>query len=671
MNHDRADRDGHDHGTGRDSAASARLDRIRRHDRDAEAGGGGLASTMLRTGTFVAAGIGMLLLGYALQPRFRSAPVKPEEERVLFPDLASDPAKAASLEIVSYDDELSTLHPFKVVQSQGVWVLPAHDNYPADAKEHLAAASTALVDLKMLDRVSESTGDHETFGVIEPDPEKIKPGMTGVGQLVEIRDASGNKLARLVIGKEDKRRTGEGGGKTLRFVRKAGQDPVYRAEIDTSKLTTKFGDWIEKDLLKLSPWDVRRIGLDDYALVAVESGGRIGVQLDRKNRLDLAYDDKNAKWSLVKLVSYTKEGEQKEEQLGPDEELAAAKLNDLRNALGDLKIVDVTRKPAGLSAELKAEESFTNDREAVMSLQQRGFLPLKSGEILSTDGETIVGMKDGVEYVLRFGAATTVSGEAAKGDADADKEKKAAADTTGRYLLVMARFNEDLLEKPQLEPLPDAPGAADGKKAAREGDADAKPAAKDGGKDGEPAAKEPAAGGKDSGAKDSAANEAGREKAADEAAKEAAAESEKTEFEKAGGAAEAAAEKPADAPAEKPAAAAPGDPAPDGKPPAADGKKPEGDAAAALKKADDEEAKAQAAIENRRRVERENRRKQDEYDDRVKAAQRRVRELNNRFADWYYVVPGKEYAKIHLGRAEAVQQAQPKDAAPAVPVPGE
>jgi len=98
-----------------------------------------------------------------------------------------------------------------------------------------------------------------------------------------------------------------------------------------------------------------------------------------------------------------------------------------------------------------------------------------------------------------------------------------------------------------------------------------------------------------------------------------------------------------------------------------DKKQPEAGAAAALKKADEDEAKAQAAIENRRRVERENRRKQDEYDDRVKAAQRRVRELNGRFADWYYVVPNKEYAKIHLGRSDAVQKVQAKDkpAAPA------
>ena len=546
----------------------------------------GLSPVMLRTGLFLLGGVGMLLLGSAVQPRFKSSKVEPEEQRVLFPEL-SDASKAASLEIVSYDDELSTLHPFKVLQSGGVWVLPAHQNYPADAKEQLAAAATALVDLKMLDVVSKSPGDHETYGVIEPDPEKIKPGMTGVGQLIEIRDGSGNKLARLIVGKEDKRRVGaDAGGRTLRFVRKAGQDPVYRVEVDTSKFTTSFDDWIEKDLLKLSPWDVRRLGLEDYSLVAVESNGRVGVQLDRKYRVDLAYDDKDAKWSLVKLEAFSKEGEPKEEKLADGEELASGKLNDLRNSLGDLKIVDVARKPSGLSGELKAEESFTNDREAVTSMQQRGFLPLKTGEILSTDGETIVGMKDGVEYVLRFGAPTTVAGDskaAGKDDEEAKEEKGAepakgaGGETSGRYLLVMARFNEQLLDKPTLDPLPEMP-------------ADASKQEENGKKDGE-----------------------------------------KSEGEK----------KEGDA-AEK-----------------------KSDAAESLKNADEAEAAAQIALENRRRVERENRRKQDDYNDKVKAAQKRVRELNGRFADWYYVVSDKEYAKIHLGRNSMVQKVEAKAAQPA------
>ena len=556
---------------------------------------GGVSPVMRRTAVFLLAGAGMLVLGAAVQPRFKTAKVESEEQRVLFPEL-SDASKAASLEIVSYDDELSTLHPFKVMQSGGVWVLPAHQNYPADAKDQLAAAATALVDLKMLDVVSKSPAEHETYGVIEPDPEKIKPGMTGVGQLIEIRDASGNKLARLIVGKEDKRRSGEdAAGRALRFVRKAGQDPVYRVEIDTSKLTTKFDDWIEKDLLKLSPWDVRRLTLEDYALVAVESGGRVGVQLDRKGRIDVAYDDKSSQWTLEKLQAYAKDGEAKEEQLPEGEELASAKLNDLRNALGDLKIVDVARKPAGLSAELKAEEAFTNDREALSSMQQRGFLPLKSGEILSTDGETIVGMKDGVEYVLRFGAPTTVAGDSkeadAKAEGTADAEKDSVGETSGRYLLVMARYNEALLEKPKLDPLPEVP-AVPGEEAK---DGDEK---EDDKKDGD--------------------KKDGDKKDGEDAA------SEKAES------------KPADA-------------------------------AEALKKADEAETLAQAALENRRRVERENRRKLDDFDEKVKAAQKRVRDLNGRFADWYYVVPDKEYAKIHLTRSSAVQKAESK---PAAEVPG-
>jgi hypothetical protein len=570
--------------TGRNDSMADRDQRSTRFRQEEEPRAGeGLSPVLLRTGLFLLGGLGMLVLGTAVQPRFKSVKVESEEQRVLFPELA-DASKAASLEIVSYDDELSTLHPFKVQQSGGVWVLPDHQNYPADAKDQLAAAATALVDLKMLDVVSRSPGDHETYGVIEPDPEKIKPGMTGVGQLVEIRDASGTKLARLVVGKEDKRRVGgEPGGRSLRFVRKAGQDPVYRVEIDTSKFTSSFDNWIEKDLLKLSPWDVRRLGLEDYSLVAVESNGRVGVQLDRKYRIDLAYDDKDSKWSLVRLEAFSKEGEPQEEKLPEGEELAAGKLNDLRNALGDLKIVDVARKPSGLSAELKAEESFTNDREAVTSMQQRGFLPLKTGEILSTDGETIVGMKDGVEYVLRFGAPTTVAADSKSGtskDGSATEgDPGASGETSGRYLLVMARFNEKMLEKPTLDPLPDLPAAP------------AVDPEKDDAK-------------KDDAKKDDAKKD-------DETKDEAA---------------------------------------------AADENKP--DAAESLKKADEAEAAAQVALENRRRVERENRRKQDDYDDKVKAAQKRVRELNGRFADWYYVVSDKEYSKIHLGRNTMVQKSE-------------
>jgi hypothetical protein len=431
--------------------------------------GAGAAAMRRRTLAFVGVGAALLVAGWLAQPRFRPARVQPETERVLFPEL-SDAAKAASLEIVSFDDELATLRPFKVAQSGGVWVLPAHENYPADAKDQLAAAATELVDLRFVDVASTSPGDHETYGVIEPDAEKIKVGMTGVGQLVEIRDASGNRLARLVIGKQAKRTGPQAeGGRTLRYVRKAGQDPVYLVELDTAKFTTRFEDWIEKDLLKLSPWDVRRVTIDDSSCTfgIDEATGRPLVSQERRGLFELAYDDKDAAWSAVKLEAFDKANKPKAAPLGPDEELASAALNDLRNALGDLTIIDVARKPAGLSGELRTEKAFTEDREAVLSLAQRGFYPFDSGDILASDGETQVGMKDGVEYVLRFGNGTTVTGADTKSAAGAsDKTDDGGAEVTGRYLLVMARLNEALLAKPELEPVPDAPAKADGDAAA-------------------------------------------------------------------------------------------------------------------------------------------------------------------------------------------------------------
>ena len=355
-----------------------------------------------RTAVFLAGGIGLLLVGLwlQLQPKLRYRAVVDETAaaKVLFPEL-SDAAKAASLEIVSFDEDTATLIPFKVVKAGGVWVLPAQQNYPADAQEQLAAAATELIDRPILDVVSTSPGDHELYGVIEPDAEKVQVGATGVGQLVEIRDASGNKLARFIVGKEDKRPgSAANPGRALRFVRKAGQDPVYRVEIDTGKFTTKFDDWIEKDLLKLSPWDIRRVTIDDStSSFEVDPGsGGLAVSQIRKSKIELAYDDREAKWSLVKLEEFSPQGEAKLKQLPDGEELASSRLNDLRNALGDLKIVDVARKPTGLSADLKAKEAFTGDQEAVLSLAQRGFFPFQSGEVLSSSGETVIRMKDGI-----------------------------------------------------------------------------------------------------------------------------------------------------------------------------------------------------------------------------------------------------------------------------------
>jgi hypothetical protein len=70
-------------------------------------------------------------------------------------------------------------------------------------------------------------------------------------------------------------------------------------------------------------------------------------------------------------------------------------------------------------------------------------------------------------------------------------------------------------------------------------------------------------------------------------------------------------------------------------------------------------------------VERENRRKQESYDEKVVDGKKRVEELNGRFADWYYIVSDEEFKKIHLDRdvvikakAESTSNTAPRPTGP-------
>ena len=63
----------------------------------------------------------------------------------------------------------------------------------------------------------------------------------------------------------------------------------------------------------------------------------------------------------------------------------------------------------------------------------------------------------------------------------------------------------------------------------------------------------------------------------------------------------------------------------------------------------------------RERIERDNKRKQEDYDAKIAAGKKHVKELNDRFADWYYVISDDVYRKIHLARADFVKKKEVKD----------
>jgi hypothetical protein len=275
----------------------------------------------------------------------------------------------------------------------------------------------------------------------------------------------------------------------------------------------------------------------------------------------------------------------------------------MKTALDDLKIVDVRRKPEGLSEDLKAEEGINLDGEALQSLVSKGFIFVQ-GNLLSNEGEAIVRMKDGVTYVLRFGeiAADTGSpddkkdakkkaetGDQADKTADTKASEEEEEETAGsnRYIFVTAQFDENLIEKPDLAPLPGESPAAEEKKA-----------------------------------EDKAADSTGCQEEPEETKDDAKAEVQ-------------AEQKVEDA--------------------KSDAKKTD-DEKSDEEKEDEEAARKREMDKKRREIEKETKRKQDEYDDKVKKGQERVKELNSRFADWYYVISDDVYRKIHLTRSDIVKE---------------
>lgn len=633
-----------------------------------------------KTGIFAAIAIVALVAALLSQPRVSTVDTSGAKAMVgkeLFPEF-TDPLTAASLSLVKFDETLGTLSDFEVRKDtqSGLWTIPSHAGYPADATTQMRDAATLFVGMKVLGLASESREDHVLYGVVEPDVNRLKVGDQGVGLLVRIKDGKDKDLASLIVGKEIANQPGR------RFVRIPTQDATYDVQINATPLTTEFGKWIEKDLLKLSSFDIAELGIRDYAIA---TGDGRQVALNKVYDADVAFDSNTSKWNVKNWVTYNNL------QPVPQEVPAGmaandSRLNEVKNALDQLEIVDVDRKPSGLSADLKADRDILENRSPdLLSLRDRGFLPVeipgRGVEILSTSGELLVALNDGVQYVLRFGNLT------------GNQTGENGGQLT-RAMMVVAKLDESRFPPPELQPLPetiedlkkldqasqpppftgennvppiapptgdepaadmpaaDAPAAetpaADAP--ATETPADDKPA--------EPAPAEPAPAGDGAGGNARVdSNSSVKLVAFQPPAEQPPAEQPPAE--------QPPAEQP---PAEQPPAEQPPSetPAPAEAPPAAAETVAPAEAAAPADAPQPPAAPVQETEEEmkerlelvREEITKANQRKIDERNDRLEKAQKRVKELNARFADWYYVISEDVYKKLRVTQAELVTKPQ-------------
>jgi len=642
----------------------------------------------------------------------------------------TDPLAASSMKIVTFDDETGQLSNFEVRKDPETeeWTIPSRDGYPADALEQMKNAANAFVALKVLDTQTDKAEDHDDLGVAEPKLEALQVGDEGVGRLVTLKDEKQETIAELIIGDVPK------DDPSQRYVRIPGQDPVYVVRFDDSPLTTSFRAWIDNDLLQLSSIELSSLEILDYNASLAMGGkisltrnytadvGLDGTEWKLNGLMDYDPSSPGAPPVSANLASLAPLNKAKLDEL-------KTALDDLKIA-DVVRKPDGMSETLRADQDLLTDKDAVNSL-AQRGFYPVPSGPNGEIEILSANGELDVTLNTGVKYILRFGNISGVEDSNASSDAGVNRyllvtTKVDEAQFPAPALQTVPKTVDELKAKlaPKQEPQatgevklnpkvveggsvePPAPATpqdtgveenAKNKDPAPSDPAPSDPAPSDPKTSPEstetgkpesapkpeadvkspPVTEKPAPAGDNSGKTDTptgvsqssgggeATGTGQAQQEADTAKEEQATSADPPSADGTNAAPGADASK--DEAAESAEAAA--KPA-TGNTPAESAKDKKTDVEAADdEKMTDEEWQEMLEAEQEKVV-KQNQRMLDERTDRLEEAQRRVRDLNARFADWYYVIPEATYSKLRFKRADLFEQ--PAGAGPTPPpgIPG-
>ena len=564
-----------------------------------------------------------------------------------------DPTRAARLRVAAYDALNERPEVFTVEKHGDLWRIPSHYDYPAEAKEQLAKTAASVIGIEREALASRRKADHVRLGVVDPLSDEEGTSGRGRGQRITLYDEAGNALVDLIIGRRVEEAGSESQDGEQYYVRRADENQVYRTTLSIN-LSTKFSDWIEPDLLKLSTSDIVglnvRLPIFEEKQVQTPLGVAVAEAYAGDEQFRLTREDGFAEWKLEGLDEKT-------------EELDDGPVRDAVYALDDLEIVDVRPKPPGLRPDLSFDPEYISDGQQWERLRQelrsKGYVltedpQTRKRRLFSHQGELTVITDEGVVYYLNFGnqvsqtqkeievggassddssaenqdAQESETGQteaSSDGDDSGDDDKSETDSKPGRYLFVRVEFDADRIGPPPVAPEePEKPAEL---KDAEKEEKNQKETKQD-----------------EQHNSDSTKDAANRDDAADGASEDAAGN--------AGGEADESA-----------------DASDDG----ADNADQSTDASGKSGKGDDEQAKDdplkkireqyEKALEEYKQAKEEYERKKKEYDEKVEEGKKKADFLNNRFKDWYYVISADNYDALRLTRDKIVKpkQADGKD----------
>ena len=370
-------------------------------------------SELKLTKTLAGAAVLLALMAVLTAPKNITPNAFLDQGEAFFPNF-QDPNVARTLEVIEFDDQTASARPFKVTNQNGLWTIPSHHNYPADGEDRLAKTAAGVISIVKDDFRSDNVADHEAVGVLDP-LDETTTGLQGRGKRITIKGDNEVVLADIIVGNALEEREG------FHFVRIPDQKRVYAAKIDT-EISTKFEDWIEKDLLQVEQSNIDTAVLKDYSI------NERTLMVDMRDTVSLTKD--GSEWKMGRLPG--------------GQELDTTKLNSLLREVDNLEIVGVRPKPEGMDERLSG---LTISRSDVLSLQNRGYYLTRSGELLSNEGELQLRTNEGILYTLRFGEVLYGTGEAISAGADSSSDASTGPGEN-RYLFITANFDPASLPEP-------------------------------------------------------------------------------------------------------------------------------------------------------------------------------------------------------------------------------
>jgi hypothetical protein len=362
---------------------------------------------MMTRGTVILVLAALATAAGAYQMRPQALPVAQFEDtgEPLFASF-TDPTLATYLEVVHWDEATAQAIRFSVEQKEGRWVIPSHNDYPADGTERMGKAAASFIGVNKDMYYGDNPSEHGAFGVLDPTGAEGKGDEKG--KRVTIKDGGGTEFVDVIVGKAIPDKQG------YYYLRYPEEKRVYGSKLQLD-ISTSFTDWIEKDLLHVERDEVVRLMVDPYKVDETQ-GKVVG---SNPILADLRGGDE---WVAAA-----------ETKLPKGKALDSMKVRQIVTAIDNIKIVGVRPRPQPLT---------------LPALQDKGFFVTPDGRrLFGNEGEARIVTRDGLVYTLYFGEIARGSGlalTAGLSEGEAAEEPGEDEGAANRYMFVDVHYEPSL-----------------------------------------------------------------------------------------------------------------------------------------------------------------------------------------------------------------------------------